>query len=340
MKKIIVSVFIILLLIISIGFYFNHLLINKNKIIGEFEIKKGETISKIAQNLTDKKFIKNPFIFKFGVRIYKQGKNIKAGYYKFNGKYNLKELITELTKGSSKLKKITIPEGLTCFEVFEKLEDSGFGKKSVYLEYFYKPSLILPEQFKNAETLEGFLFPETYMIREKANEFEILKIMVKEFIKNYEKVEKPKNINLTPYQAIILASLVEKETNGKNEEKIIASVFLNRLSKKMRLQCDPTIIYALILEGKYDGNIRKKDINMENRFNTYYISGLPPTPIANPGFKALNSVYNPDNTDYLYFVSNNEGNHIFSKTYKEHLKNVEKYQIKYWRKKRWQKKKQ
>jgi len=333
-----ILIFLIFITLISIIAY-DYLFLTKLSLNGEFKISKGETIASIGKRLAEKGFVKHPLIFNSGVRIYKQEKNIKAGYYLLKGQYTIEDLINQLTKGSSKLIKITFPEGLTCFEVFDKLCKKGFGDKEVYIDIFYHPAPFLPLYFKEAETLEGFLFPETYFFREKETEKEILTQMVKLFSKKYSEIEKPTESSLTPYQSLILASLVERETNGKNEEGLIASVFLNRLKKKMRLQCDPTIIYALILDGKYDGNIRKKDISMENRFNTYYISGLPPTPIANPGFKALNAIYNNEKTNYLYFVANNSGTHVFSKTYKEHLKNVDNYQIKYWRKKRWEKKK-
>lgn len=340
MKKLIIIFLVILILTVMSYYEFQQIFLEKQTIKGEFVINKGDSINKIANNLTVNGFIKHPLIFKVGVRVFKQSKNIKAGYYTFKGKLTVEELISQLTLGSSKLIKITFPEGLTGFEIFNKLVENGFGNKDVYIDYFYHPIPFLPKSFEKAETLEGFLFPETYFFKEKATEKEILIQMIKEFFEKFNSINKPKELGLTSYQSLILASLVEKETNGKDEEKIIASVFLNRLNKKMRLQCDPTIIYALILEGNYDGNIRKKDITMENRFNTYYISGLPPTPISNPGFKALDSVFNPEKTNYLYFVSNNEGKHLFSETYKEHLVNVEKFQIKYWRNKKWQKQKQ
>jgi len=334
MRKILYIFIVLSVIAFALVFTYNKVFFSKKKLKTDFEITKGETIKQIAKRLENQKIIDNRLIFEIGVRVFKKEKHIKAGYYSFNGFYNVKEIINQLTKGSSKLKKITFPEGLTCFEVFDKLCKAGFGDKQVYLDYFYHPASFLPEQFKKAETLEGFLFPETYFFREKASEKEIIKEMVKLFLIKFNSIKKPEKQILTPYKSVILASLIEKETNGKNEEKIIASVFLNRLKKKMKLQCDPTIIYALILEGKYDGNIRKKDINMENRFNTYYIQGLPPTPIANPGLKALQAVFYPDKTDYLYFVSKNNGTHIFSKTYKEHSKNVIKYQIKHRRKRK------
>ena len=340
MKKIVV-VSILVLITLSLLFGYRYFFAPK-RISCVIEIKKGESVKEIAKQVEEK----TPFsskLFLFTVRIFRLDRKLKAGYYSFSNYYNIVSFAKRLTKGEARLIKLTFPEGLNCFEIFDKLENANLGKKEVYLQYFYMPQDFLPEEFKNAKTLEGFLFPDTYLFRANSSEKEIIEQMVSRFKKMFAKAKKvnclkEREIDLNDYDILKLASLVEKETSVISEMPLIASVFYNRLKKGMRLECDPTIIYALTLEGRYDGNIRRKDIRMKHPFNTYYIKGLPPTPIANPGYNAIKAAFCPAVSEYLFFVSNNKGKHLFSKTYKQHLKYVKEYQVNYWRKK-WKMKK-
>ncbi len=339
MKKIIiVSISVLILLIFLYG---AGEILSTRKVSCTIEINRGDSIKKIAKQVEEKTPFSSTF-FLLTVKLLNVDKKIKAGYYSFSSYYNLIDFVKRLTRGEAKLVKITFPEGLNCFEIFDKLVKNGLGKKDVYIQYFYNPGDLLPDNFKNAATLEGFLFPDTYLFRANAREKEIIEQMISRFKDVFKKAKEGKckdneKTSLGDYDVLKLASLVEKETSVKSEMPVIASVFFNRLKKGMRLECDPTIIYALTLEGRYDGNIRKKDIRMKHPFNTYYIKGLPPTPIANPGFYAIKAVFCPAKTDYLFFVSNNEGKHLFSKTYNQHLKYVKEYQVNYWRRK-WRKK--
>ncbi len=338
MRKIIaVSILVIIALSLLFGYKY---LFSERKVSCIIEIKKGETINQIAKTVNNK----TPFslrLFVFTVRLLKLDRKLKAGYYSFSNYYNVIDFVKRLTKGDARLIKVTFPEGLNCFEMFDKLVKAGLGKKDVYMQYFYMPQNFLPAGFQSAKTLEGFLFPDTYLFRANSSEKEVIEQMVSRFNTMFKKAKqfnclKKKGVLLDDYEILKLASLVEKETSLKNEMPLIASVFYNRLKKGMKLECDPTIIYALILEGRYDGNIKRKDIRMKHPFNTYYIKGLPPTPIANPGFNAIKAAFCPASSEYLFFVSNNKGKHLFSKTYKQHLKYVKEYQIRYWRKK-WRK---
>ena len=340
MIKRFIIVFILVFVFLGILFGYRYLFAPK-RISCVIEIKKGESVKSIAKQVEEK----TPFssrLFLFTVKFLKLDRRIKAGYYSFSNYYNVVDFAKRLTKGDARVVKITFPEGLNCFEMFDKLEKKKLGKREIYLQYFYSPSDFLPKGFEKAQTLEGFLFPDTYLFRANASEKEIVEQMVSRFENMFKKAKNEKcetkpEISLDDYDILKLASLVEKETSVKSEMPLIASVFYNRLKKGMRLECDPTIIYALTLEGRYDGNIRKKDIRMQHPFNTYYIHGLPPTPIANPGFNAIKAAFCPAVSDYLFFVSNNKGKHLFSSTYKQHLKYVKEYQVRYWRRK-WRKK--
>ena len=341
MKKIVFTALGVLL-VLSLTFGYRLFFVPK-KVECVIEIKKGESVKSIARKV-DKNTPFSEKTFLLAVKISGLDRKLKAGYYSFSNYYNVLDFARRLTKGDAKLVKITIPEGYNCFDIFDLLEKKGLGKKKVYLNYFYNPKDFVPEEFGKAETLEGFLFPDTYLFAESSTEKEIIEHMVSMFKKMFYKAKsqsclKEKNITMSDYEVLKLASLVEKETSVQEEMPVIASVFYNRLKKNMRLECDPTIIYAMILEGRYKGNIRRKDIRMEHPFNTYYIKGLPPTPIANPGFNAIKAAFCPADTNYLFFVSNNKGKHLFSERYSQHLKYVKEYQINYWRKKWRQKRK-
>ncbi len=299
-------------------------------------VKRGESIRQVTGNLYRNQVIDHPFLFRLGTRIFRVERKIKAGYYRFEGKMTLHDVLMELTTGKDRLIRVTFPEGLTAMEIFAILETHHLGQKKKYLNLFHHPGPLIPPGFGHPASLEGFLFPDTYFFREQASESEILRQMIRQFRLNFQKASENPLVfqQLTPFQRLTLASLVEKETSREEERPLVASVFLNRLRIHMKLDCDPTIIYAMMLEGRWNGNIRKSDISMQNPYNTYVRNGLPPGPIANPGAAALFAVFHPAKTDYLYFVSRNDGTHVFATRYSEHLKNVRTYQIRYWRRRR------
>ena len=184
---------------------------------------------------------------------------------------------------------------------------------------------------KELDSLEGYLFPDSYQIKKYMTARELIRLMTKRFLNVYNKLSPlPLERGFSRHQVATLASLIEKETGRAEERALIAGVFYNRLNRSMKLQTDPSILYALYLVRGFDieKNIRKKDILFPSPYNTYTVQGLPPGPIANPGEKSLQAVFLPEKSDYLYFVSRNDGSHKFSKTYEEHKKAVYKYQIK------------
>lgn len=303
------------------------------------EIQRGDSLDKIGAKLTANGVVRHPLVFRIGARLFGVERSIQAGYYEINGDYSLKELLHMLTTGRDRMVQVTIPEGLNAFETFDILVSSGLGDRSEYLFWFERPQGLVPEGFGTPVSLEGFLFPETYRFPESADEREIIRIMVREFSRNFVMAgesRKP-DVTISDYQVLTLASLVEKETAVPEERGLIASVFHNRLQQGMRMDCDPTVIYALMLEGRWDGNIRRSDLSMKHAYNTYVYRGLPPGPIANPGLNAIQAAFDPAESDYLFFVSRNDGTHDFSTTYREHQRKVKKYQVEYWRK-RWSQK--
>lgn len=301
------------------------------------EIRRGESLSAISRNAVEAGLTSHPLVFKVGARLFRLDRQIKAGFYQFDGLYTMQQVLQELTTGRDRMVQVTIPEGLHHLEIFDLLVSHGLGSMADYLHWFNHPELLHPLTPQPHGTLEGWLFPDTYRFPETATAQDVLEHMTAEFASRFQEIaesapEPP--LKLTPVELITMASLVEKETGAPEERPLIASVFWNRLTKNMRMDCDPTVIYALILEGRWDGNIRKRDLDMDHPYNTYRRRGLPPGPIANPGTKALEAVFHPASTDYLYFVSRNDGTHDFSETYREHQRKVNEYQVQYWRNRR------
>lgn len=250
--------------------------------------------------------------------------SFKAGTYTIKNGDAIPDVFKTLIEGSPILTSVTIPEGKNMFEIARIFESK---KISTYSNFITLARDVKMREGLNidAPSLEGYLFPETYMFAPGTQVKTIIRAMLRVF-KN-----KVKNINfdhpfLSKHQIITLASIVEKETGAKKERPTIAGVFLNRLKKKMRLQSDPTTIYGIY--ESYKGNIRKKHLLQKTPYNTYKIPALPLGPIANPSIEAIKAVLNPEAHGYLYFVSKNDGTHVFTKTYKDHLEAVKEWQLK------------
>jgi UPF0755 protein len=187
-----------------------------------------------------------------------------------------------------------------------------------------------------AKDLEGYLFPETYTLPRGTPVTKLVSLMVERFRDTYATLEAKRSneVNLSTREIVTLASLVEKETGRPEERPLVAAVYWNRLNKKMAMQADPTVVYALVKAGTYDGNIRRRDLELDSPYNTYKYPGLPPGPIASPGRAALEAALAPANVEYLYFVSRNDGSHAFAETLAKHNANVQEYQVLYFRKQR------
>ena len=245
---------------------------------------------------------------------------LKAGEYRFADPMTPLEVIDKLKRGDVFVIPVTFPEGLNVMEMSKIFEAKGFGPAQEFIDA--------------GRPREGYLFPDTYALSRHTDAPKLVKIMSDAFehALTPEMRAAAQDRGLTEKQLVTLASIVEKETGNPAERPMVASVYENRLRIGMALQCDPTVIYALELRGHYDGNIHKDDLNIDSPYNTYRYPGLPPGPIASPGKASLEAVVHPAETEYLYFVSRNDGSHVFAKTLAEHAKNVKQFQVDYFKK--------
>jgi UPF0755 protein len=258
-----------------------------------------------------------------------RAREIKAGEYYFTRPMSPGEVFDRIIAGDVYYHKVTILEGSRSDEVFNQFVRSGFGREEEYLEAFRDVSLIA-DLDDEAVDLEGYLFPDTYSLEKGTAPRAIIAKMVARFREVFPPslIGEAHRHGLSVRQAVTLASLVERETATPEENPLVSSVFHNRLTRRMQLQCDPTVIYALAMRNAFDGNIRKDDLKIDSRYNTYRYFGLPPGPIGNPGAAALRAAVEPAETDYLYFVSMNTGRHKFSRSLREHNDAVWQYQKK------------
>jgi len=292
----------------------------------QVRIKSGATLKQIARQLAVSKVIKSKTAFYWAARIKGGSNRFKQGRYLFEQPMNAFEVMELLQQGQEHLLQFTIPEGYRMSEIFEVLRKAGFSNAGQYEALATKPSFLKTLGLPSVPpSIEGFLYPETYRFSPSAGEGEILRHLTKTFVKNlppqYE--AQAKALGLNWYQAVTLASIIEKETGRGTERTLISSVFHNRLKKKMRLQTDPTVIYGT---KNYKGNITRKHLKTYSPYNTYMIPALPPTPIASPGLAALKAAVEPAKSSYLYFVGKGDGSHKFTKSYKAHNRAVHKYQ--------------
>lgn len=287
-----------------------------------FEIGPGETFSKINAKLMKRNLISSGKLFHRYSKFQGKLTKFKIGKYTIPSKTNMVQVLSILTSGKSITIKVTIPEGKNLFQIAEILENKKITNAKNFIQFskdinFIK-SLGIP-----AKRVEGYLYPDTYQFTENSKAKTIIKSMVQTFRRKTQSIDF-KSSNLSKHQVVILASVVEKETGARFERPIIAGVFHNRLKKKMRLQSDPTTIYGIW--ENFNGNLRKKHLREKTPYNTYKIPALPIGPISNPGIESIKAVLNPKKHSYLYFVSQNDGTHIFSKNYKDHSKAVDTYQ--------------
>lgn len=290
----------------------------------------GASTQAIASRLAEAGVIPRPWTFALLVRLRGDGARMKAGRYNFEGPYSLLDVEQKLVQGEVERREITFTEGRNMFEMSETAAKAGLSAEA-FLAAARDPSIV-SDLDSSATSLEGYLFPETYEIKEGASEALLVAEMVGQARNVFQTLgltAAGRDIRGTPLtlrQIVTLASIVELETADPQERPHIAGVFLNRLRKGMKLQTDPTVIYALKLEGQYHGNIRKVDLASESPYNTYRISGLPPGPIGSPGQSALRAVLEPEPTEDLYFVSRNDGTHVFSKNLRDHERAVDEFQ--------------
>lgn len=289
------------------------------------ELAPGARTADIAAALAGAGVVPDAFTFGLAVRFAKADRKLKAGEYRFTEAATPDEIIGRLMRGDTYTRALTFPEGHTIREMAQIFEKSGMGPADDFVRAANTVSLI-SDLDPEAANLEGYLFPATYSLPRRAGADGVIRAMVKEFRRALGNEPLPAGVSVRAL--VTLASIVEKETGRAEERGQVAGVYTNRLRINMALQCDPTVIYALMLKGTWDGNIRKPDLSMDSPYNTYKYPGLPPGPIASPGKASLDAARHPLPSKYLYFVSRNDGTHVYAETLAEHTKNVREFQQK------------
>lgn len=286
----------------------------------------GASVAAIAQSLQALGYVRHPLVFKALVASLGAGANLKAGDYTLEGPLSLTQIVELLERGEAVRRDLTFPEGKHLEEMAALAAEGGLARDE-FLAAARDPAPIR-DLDPEAADLEGYLFPDTYDVPPgRVSAAALVGRMVARF-RALMTPELPRvaQSGRTLRQVVTLASLVELETARADERARIAAVFLNRLKKGMPLQTDPTVIFALRRAGRWDGNIRKKDLEIDSPYNTYRRAGLPPGPIASPGRAALLAVLDPAPVADLYFVSRNDGSHEFNETLAAHERAVDRYQ--------------
>jgi len=291
-------------------------------------VPEGASSQRIGEVLEEAGAVRSAEAFVWTVKIKSRIKGqpivLKAGEMTLDPSLPVWKNVDLIVKGNYKLYPFTIPEGKNMYEIAQMIESAGLGSKEDFLALCRDRGFINSLGFSDEDSLEGYLFPDTYNFPKGTALKTIIKTMTDRFWKvwnKYEKVATEKK--RARHQVITLASIVEKETGAPQERGIIAGVFWNRLARGMKLQTDPTVVYGL---ENFSGTITRQDLNTPHPYNTYVIQGLPPGPIANPGEAAINAVINPSVVPYYFFVSKNDGTHQFSETLADHNRAVNKYQ--------------
>jgi UPF0755 protein len=293
-------------------------------------IKKGTHLKKVSEVLEQEGIIKNRHFFILLTTVLGKKAKLKAGEYEFHTQMLPLEVLDALVKGQIKHHLVTIPEGYTLSQIAKLLEDLNLLEKKGFLQKASSPAFITslslsPAMGGTGQTLEGYLFPDTYHLFREMDPEEVIQMMVHQFKKVFgpDLVNRASELGISEREAVILASIIEKETPLPEEKPLISAVFHNRLKRKIPLQSDPTVIYGI---KNFNGNLTKEHLMRPTPYNTYLIVGLPPTPICNPGKDSLLAAVRPAPVSYLYFVSKNDGSHYFSSDIEDHNRAVWKYQ--------------
>lgn len=287
-------------------------------------IPKGSTLSEIEKTLAGEGALRYPLAFRILTVGTMTGTKLQHGEYALPAPLSAFELWRKIVSGDVAKYQVTILDGSTIYDIAETLGNLELADSGNFLAAATSPDVAV-KMGTPGPTLEGYLFPDTYLFVKEMPPEEIIGIMVRRFHKKFtpEMESMAEKDGFTPHQIVTIASIIEKETGMETEKPLISAVIRQRLSLGMPLQMDPTVIYGL---KKFDGNLTRKDLRTLHPYNTYQNQGLPPGPISNPGLSSLQAAVNPADTDYLYFVSRNDGSHQFSRTLREHNKAVAVYQ--------------
>lgn len=290
----------------------------------EIKVERGEPFSSVARKLKDKDAIDNEKIFLLWAWLFGSEKKIQWGLYRFDLPLSPKEILDHMVLGKGVLRRITVTEGLRVRQIAELLEEADLAKKTEFLAEAESPDL-LSRLGLEGRWIEGYLFPNTYYFPPFISEREILMAMTSQFRTAFSPAmeAQAKALGLSLHEVVTLASLIEKETGMEAERPLISAVFHNRLKRRIPLQSDPTVIYGL---KSFSGILTRKHLQNNTPYNTYLIRGLPPGPICNPGLPSLKAALEPAQVPYLFFVSKNDGSHLFSESLEDHNRAVKIYQ--------------
>jgi UPF0755 protein len=305
------------------------------------DIPPGTGPAEIRRRLVDAGVVSDEWAFRAALVWTGQSRALQAGEYRFDRPMSVVDVIDKIARGDVYTHAITFPEGLTIREMAAIYQSQGFGKADEFVKAARDGSLVT-DLDPAAKDLEGYLFPETYTLPRGVSASKLISQMVERFRSTYSELEQKQSgeLDLSRREVVTLASLVEKETGKAEERPLVAAVYRNRLERRMPMQADPTVVYALVKAGTYDGNIRKQDLAIDSPYNTYKYPGLPPGPIASPGRAALAAALAPADVQFLYFVSRNDGSHAFAETLAQHNANVQEHQIQYFRQQRLERQRQ
>ncbi|QWK13420.1 MAG: endolytic transglycosylase MltG [Aquificota bacterium] len=287
------------------------------------EIAYGTSTFEMALLLYKEGILRNPLSFLFLHSVEK--KKLEAGEYEFDGLVFPWDVYDKISKGLKKLYRITIPEGSDLYDIAKILEENLICSSKDFLKYALSEEAARKYGLKTP-TMEGFLFPDTYFFSKNTHPMKVIDIMHVNFLKKTQELRKklPEK-NLTLEEWVTIASMIEKETAKPEEKPLVSAVIYNRIKKGMKLQIDPTVIYALKRRGLWKGKLTLEHLRIDDPYNTYYYFGLPPSPICNPGLESLKYALEPAPVDYLYFVADGSGGHYFSKNFSDHSRKVREY---------------
>ena len=323
-----------LLLAVAGGYFFWRALTQPYKGFSEpakhVEIRRGQRTNAILHQLQREGVLRDAFIPLIYMQTLRRNDSLKAGIYEFSKPLAAADVIEKLVRGDVVLRSVTIREGLDRFSVARLFVGEGFGTVEEWRKLTDDPERIR-DLAPDATSLEGYLFPDTYKFSPGTSARTIVEAMVQNFRKSFGDQLAFITTGLSLHETVTLASIVETEARRAEERPLVASVYVNRIRKRMLLGADPTVIYALKLAGRWNGNIRKADLQLDSPYNTYKVPGLPPGPIANPGAASLRAAAAPATTGFYYFVARHDGSHAFSTNIDEHNRNVEKYQRQWFR---------
>jgi UPF0755 protein len=284
------------------------------------QLKPGSSVRRIAADLKKAGIIRSQYAF-VAWHYFHGRKALKAGEYSFDHPARMQEVYERIAHGDIYVHLLVLPEGYNIYDIAGAIEEAGLGKGDDFLKVARTDVSLIRDLDPQAPTLEGYLFPDTYRITRTQSLHDIAAVMVHRFRQAAHEI----GLSQDFHTLVTMASIVEKETAVDAERPEVASVFYNRMLRHMTLSTDPTVIYAALLNDRYRGAIYRSDLQYDSPYNTYRNTGLPPGPISNPGKASLQAAMHPASTEYLYFVSDNQGHHKFSSTSEEHARNVAAY---------------